>query len=269
MTPVQGGPGRIAQPPPPFPVTVVRLLLAYDGTSFRGWARQRRVRTVQGVLEEALGRLLGAEPRLSVAGRTDAGVHAAGQVASFPAPEGVDPLRVQRMLNGVLAPEVVVLDARRAPASFDARFSATGREYLYRIDQGPVPDPFTARFVWHRPGDLGIGRMRAAARSLVGHHDFASFCRQPPPPATTVRTLKALSVRASGNAVEIRAGAQSFLHQMVRSLVGTLVAVGDGRLEAGAMPGILEARHRNAAPQMAPAHGLTLVRVRYGPRRAS
>jgi tRNA pseudouridine38-40 synthase len=244
-------------------------LLAYDGTSFHGWARQRRVRTVQGVLEEALGRLLDSEPRLSVAGRTDAGVHAAGQVASFVAPDGVDPLRVQRMLNGVLAPEVVVLEARLAPDGFDARFSATGREYLYRIDTGPVPDPFTARFVWHRPGHLEIARMRAAARMLLGHHDFASFCRSPQAPATTVRTLKTLAVSSSDEAVDIRAAAQSFLHQMVRSLVGTLVSVGEGRLEADAIASILEARHRNAAPQMAPALGLTLVRVRYGARRAS
>ena len=250
-------------------MTVVRLLLAYDGTSFHGWARQRRVRTVQGVVEEALGRLLDPEPRLSVAGRTDAGVHAAGQVASFVAPSGLDPVRVQRMLNGVLAPEVVVLDARVAPDAFDARFSATEREYLYRIDTGPVPDPFNARFVWHRAGHLAIGRMRAAARLLVGRHDFASFCRSPQAPATTVRTLRTLAVSPSVDAIEIRAAAQSFLHQMVRSLVATLVAVGEGRLEADALPGILEARHRNAAPQMAPAHGLILVRVRYGARRAS
>lgn len=215
-----------------------------------------------------MGRLLGEEPRLSVAGRTDTGVHASGQVASFVAPDGVDPLRVQRTLNGFLAPEVVVREARLAPAAFDARFSATEREYVYRIDTGEVPDPFTARFVWHRPGALAIGPMRAAARELAGRHDFASFCRSRRLPAGgTVRTLSRLSVRRSGDVVEIRSAAPSFLHQMVRSLVGTLVWVGDGRLRPEAVPAILEARHRNAAPQMAPALGLTLARVRYGARR--
>jgi tRNA pseudouridine38-40 synthase len=248
-------------------MNVIRLLLAYDGTDFHGWARQPGVRTVQGALEEALGRSLGEEPRLSVAGRTDAGVHASGQVASFVAPGGVDPARVQRTLNGFLGPEVVVREARLAPASFDARFSATEREYVYRIETGEVPDPFTARFVWHREGALALGPMRAAARGLVGRHDFASFCRSRRLPAGgTVRTLRRLAVSRSGDVVEIRAAAQSFLHQMVRSLVGTLVRVGDGRLPPDAVPAILEARHRNAAPQMAAALGLTLVRVRYGTR---
>ncbi|HEX7463568.1 MAG TPA: tRNA pseudouridine(38-40) synthase TruA, partial [Actinomycetota bacterium] len=133
-------------------MSVVRLTVAYDGTGFRGWARQRGLRTVQGVLEAALQRFLRGVPILSVAGRTDAGVHARGQVVSFEADDGLDVDRLQRSLNAMLAPEVVVLDARRAPDGFDARRSATAREYRYRIDIGPVPDPFTARFVWHHPG---------------------------------------------------------------------------------------------------------------------
>jgi tRNA pseudouridine38-40 synthase len=246
-------------------VTVVRLLLAYDGTSFRGWARQPGVRTVQGAIEDALVPLLGAPPSLSVAGRTDAGVHASGQVASFEAPDGTDPLRAQRLLNGVLGPEVVVWEARLAPESFDARFSATGREYVYRIDTADWPDPFTARFVWHLPGRLDVARMRTAAGHLVGSRDFASFCRAARPPTGTVRTLERLAVSARGQRLEIRAAAPSFLHQMIRSLTGTLVAVGRGQIDPGAMPAILAARRRSAAAQMAPAHGLMLVRVRYGP----
>jgi tRNA pseudouridine38-40 synthase len=245
---------------------VVRLLLAYDGTGFHGWARQRGVRTIQGEIERALEPLVGHRPALSVAGRTDAGVHALGQVASFAAPRRVDPVRVQQLLNGRLAPEVVVREARLAPASFDARFSATGREYRYRIDTGPVPDPFTARFVWHRPGRLSVARMRAAARELVGEHDFASFCRAPRDPGGTVRTLDRLTVAVSGERVDIRASARSFLHQMVRSLTGMLVAAGAGRIEPADVPGILEARTRAAAGPIAPPHGLTLVQVRYGRR---
>jgi tRNA pseudouridine38-40 synthase len=249
---------------------VVRLVLAYDGTEFRGWARQARVRTVEGAVTESLARMLPEPPKLSVAGRTDAGVHAAGQVASFPAPDGIDPERVQRALNGMLAPEVVVLEASAAPSSFDARFSATGREYLYRIDISPWPSPFEARFVWHRTGELSLSRVQAAARSLEGEHDFASFCRRPPEPgASTVRHLRRLAVSRHGERLEIRALAGGFLHQMVRSLVGTLVEVGEGRLEPDAMAGILAARDRSVAGKVAPAHGLTLIRVLYDRRKAA
>ena len=243
----------------------VRLVLAYDGTGFRGWARQPRVRTVEGVLVEALERVLGGSPKLSVAGRTDAGVHALGQVVSFGAPENIDPARLQRGLNGMLAPEVVCVDARRAPLGFDARHAATAREYLYRIDMGPLPSPFTARYVWHRPGPLRVSPMRAAARQLIGTHDFASFCRPPKEPqTTTVRTLQRLTVRVSGTEVEVRARANAFLHQMVRSLVGTLVAVGAGRLDPDSIRDILVERDRAAAGPVAPPHGLALVRVVYG-----
>lgn len=243
-------------------MAVVRLTLAYDGTGFRGWQRQRGQRTVQGVLEDALEPVLGHPPRLSVAGRTDAGVHARAQVASLQT--DADPERIQRAVNGILGPEVVALDARVAPEGFDARFSASAREYRYRIDLGRVPDPFTARFVWHRPGEPAVAEMRRAASLLVGEHDFASFCRRPPDDRHTVRDLERLSLVREGERLEVAARADSFLHQMVRSLVGTLVAVGDGRISAGAMPAILDARDRGAAGQMAPAHGLTLERVIYG-----
>jgi tRNA pseudouridine38-40 synthase len=244
---------------------IVRLVLAYDGSAFHGWARQRGpTRTVQGVLEDALAPVLGEAPRLSVAGRTDAGVHASGQVASFAAGGDLDLPRVQRALNAMLGPEVVVLTARRAPEGFDARYSATAREYRYTIRTGALPDPFDARFVWHRPGPLAIGPMRAGARSLVGEHDFASFCRAPQPPAGTVRRLERLTVTARADVVYIGARANAFCHQMVRSLVGLLVAVGDGRIEPDAVPAVLAAKRRGAAGRVAPPHGLTLVRVVYG-----
>jgi tRNA pseudouridine38-40 synthase len=211
--------------------------------------------------------MLPAPPRLSVAGRTDAGVHAEGQVASFEAPLGLDPERVQRALNGRLAPEVVCREARRMPGHFDARFSATGREYRYRIDTAATADPFTARYVWHRPGALSPSLMRTAAGHLVGERDFASFCRTPQAPgASTVRTLRRLSVARRGDLFEIRAVADAFLHQMVRSLVGTLVAVGEGRIEPSGMAAIIRARDRAAAGRVAPPQGLTLVRVLYGRR---
>jgi len=246
---------------------IVRLTLAYDGSGFRGWARNAGQRTVEGVLSDALARVLGDMPKLAVAGRTDAGVHARGQVASFTAADDVDLERLQISINGLLAPEIVAEDVRQAPEGFNARFSATAREYRYRIDTGAWPDPFDAWFVWHRPGELAVTSMREAARTLHGEHDFASFCRRPQS-GGTVRRLERLSIARVGDRVEISARANAFLHQMVRTLVGTLVAVGDGRLDAGTVHEILVARDRSRTPEMAPAHGLTLERVVYG-RRAS
>ena len=234
---------------------IVRLVLAYDGSGFRGWARNSGLRTVEGALSGALGRVLGEQPKLSVAGRTDAGVHARGQVASFLADGDVDLELLQRSINGMLAPEVVAQDVRRAPEGFNARFSATAREYRYRIDSGAWPDPFEARFVWHRPGALALSPMREAARTLIGEHDFASFCRRPQS-GGTARRLDRLSIAQAGE-------------RIVRALVGTLVAVGDGRLDAGAVREILVARDRGRTPRMAPAHGLTLERVIYGRRGSS
>ncbi len=245
---------------------IVRLRLAYDGTGFRGWARQRHQRTVQAVLEAALQRFLADMPRLSVAGRTDAGVHARGQVVSFGVADDVDLHRLQRSVNAMLAPEVVVLVARPAPEGFDARFSATAREYRYRIDVGPWPDPFSARYVWHRPGEPSLTAMRLAARYLIGEHDFASFCRRPPDGSSTVRRLERLAVARHGERIELVARANAFAHQMVRSVVGTLVQVGEGSRDPDEMSEVLSARDRAAAGPPAPAHGLTLERVVYGRR---
>jgi tRNA pseudouridine38-40 synthase len=244
-------------------VAVVKLVLAYDGTDFRGFARQPGQRTVQGVLEDALAITLRSRPRLSAAGRTDAGVHAEGQVVSFETE--TEPERIQRALNRMLGPEVSVVDARRAPDGFDARHAATARGYRYRVRTAPTPDPFRARYEWHRPGSYRLAWMRRAAADLVGTHDFASFCRSAD--RSTVRTLRRLSVRRIGEGLEFRARADGFLHQMVRSLVGTLLAVGAGKLDPGAMPGVLAARSRSAAGPVAPPHGLVLVSVHYGGSR--
>jgi tRNA pseudouridine38-40 synthase len=247
-------------------VVIVRLKLAYDGTDFHGWARQRdpSVRTIEGVLTESLEGMLRKPVKLSVAGRTDAGVHAAGQVASFAYDGSIEPERIQAAVNGRLAPQVVVLEARTVPDGFDARFSATAREYRYRISTADVPDPFTARFLWHRPGALSVSSMRESARELVGTYDFTSFCRHPGEDRSTVRDLQRVTVRRSADLVELGFRANAFLHQMVRSLVGTLVAVGAGKLDARDVARILKARNRVGAPQVAPPHGLTLERVTYG-----
>lgn len=202
------------------------------------------------------------QPRISVAGRTDAGVHARGQVISFET--DVDPEVLQGAVNAMLGPEVVATDARRAPEGFDARHSATAREYRYRVNLGRVPDPFAARYEWHHPGDLRVSLMREAARHLLGGHDFASFGRPPVAGATTFRRLERFSVSRSGDRLELTVRANAFLQQMVRSLVGTLVSVGEGRIDPGAMPAILRAKDRGVAKRLAPAHGLTLETALYG-----
>jgi tRNA pseudouridine38-40 synthase len=249
--------------------STIRLDLAYDGTGFRGWAAQRdpAVRTVEGTLSALLERTLGERVRLAVAGRTDAGVHARGQVASFVTSSSRRPEQIQAFLNGELAPEVVVSRAAIVPDGFHARFSATAREDRDVIRTGEVADPFTGRFEWHRPGDLHAPSMRAAARLLVGEHDFTSFCRHPVVGKPTVRRLERVTVTRDGEWVVLGFRANAFLHQMVRSLVGTLVRVGEGKLRPDVIAEILAARDHAAAGQLAPARGLTLQRVVYGRRR--
>ena len=246
----------------------IRLDLAYDGTSFRGWAEQRghSVRTVEGVLRELLPRTLGESVGLAVAGRTDAGVHARGQVASFVTSSRRRPEQIQAFLNGHLAPEVVVVGASVAPEGFHARFWATAREYRYVIDNGAVSDPFRGRFEWHHPRALDVTALRAGARQLVGVHDFASFCRHPGAGKSTVRDLQRVTVRREGDRVILSFRANAFLHQMVRAMVGTLVRVGEGRVAPEEVARILAARDRGDAATLAPARGLTLERVVYGRR---
>ncbi|MEP6758961.1 MAG: tRNA pseudouridine(38-40) synthase TruA [Actinomycetota bacterium] len=243
----------------------IRLDLAYDGTGFRGWAEQRGhpVRTVEGVLREVLPRTLGHDVRFLVAGRTDAGVHARGQVVSFITTSARRPDQIRSFVNGELAPEVVVLGASVVPEGFHARFWATAREYRYVIDTSAVSDPFRGRYEWHRPRALDVGAMRTGVRHLVGEHDFASFCRHPGAGKSTVRDLQRATVRREGERVVLGFRANAFLHQMVRAMVGTLVRVGDGKLAPEEIGRILAARDRGATATLAPARGLTLERVIY------
>lgn len=240
------------------------LLIAYDGTGFRGWARQRgaNVRTVQGVVEERLAHLLKTDVVTMGAGRTDAGVHAWGQVASFDAPDATDPAWLKARLNRWLAPEVVVRAAAVVPESFDARFSATRRTYEYTLYRSGVPSPFLEPFAVHVPVPLSVSLMRRAARAFVGEHDFASFCRGGEGPTT--RRVRSIVIRphADGRLV-VRIAADSFCQQMVRSVVGTLVDAGVGKRAPEDVSRILAARDRAEAAPVAPAKGLVLMDVRY------
>lgn len=239
-----------------------RLTIAYDGTDFHGYAANTGVRTVQGELEAALARVAGSPLATVVAGRTDAGVHARANVVSFEGPDGLDPGRLQRSLTSMLGPEVVVTEAAVAPAGFDARFSAGSRRYRYRVDRGAVPDPLQRRSAWHVPHPLDLEEMNRVAAAFVGEHDFASLCRAAEG-RTTVRTVLAASWSEDPPGAVFDVTALAFCHQMVRSMVALCVEVGRGRVDADRVPGILEARDRNAARGAAPPHGLVLWEIAY------
>lgn len=239
-----------------------RLDLAYLGTGFHGYAVQPNVRTVQGVLEDAIELVIGPI-KSEVAGRTDKGVHATGQVVSFQTESDVDCRRLQRSLNSRLAPEISVLSLAPAPDDFHARFSATGRAYRYRLLNREAPDPFIAQTSWHFATPLDMAAMSEACSVLVGLHDYASFCRAAPG-RSTERSLRVVEwEQLPGGVKELYIAASSFCHQMVRSIVAVAVDVGRGYIGREDMARILEARDRSTTSGAAPARGLTLVAVEY------
>jgi tRNA pseudouridine38-40 synthase len=239
-----------------------RIDLGYDGTDFRGFARQAGQRTVQGVLEDGIGRVLGSEVRTTGAGRTDAGVHARQQVVSFQWEDPVDTVRLWRSLNAMLASEVVVLAVEEVGPDFNARFSAKWRRYRYRVLNAVLPDPLRRRFCWHVAHPLAIEPMHRASQSLVGEHDFAAFCRAPPA-GTTVRRVLDAGWGLELDLAVFTITATSFCHQMVRSMVGFLVDVGRGRRTPEDAAVVLAGRDRSGAGQLAPPLGLMLWQVGY------
>jgi tRNA pseudouridine38-40 synthase len=246
---------------------VLRLTVAYDGTGFRGFAAQPDTRTVEGVLREALGRVLRVDDlSLSCAGRTDAGVHAWGQVVSCAVADDadLDPAQVAHAVTRQLAPEVVVRDAALVDAGFDARRSAHWRAYRYTIVNRPAPDPFLARTAWWVPEPLDLALLRLGADPFLGEHDFATFCRKGPPGSTTMRRVFESCWHDLGDGVlRYDVTATAFCWQMVRSIVGTLVDVGAGKIRPGDILGRLRARDRNAAGRVGVPQGLCLWEVGY------
>jgi tRNA pseudouridine38-40 synthase len=253
------------------PLVRVRMTIAYDGSGFHGFAPNPGVRTVGGTLREAIEKVTRSPVELTCAGRTDAGVHAWGQVVSFDLPaDRFEPASLARSLNRLLAPAIVTRELDRAPDDFDARRWATARTYRYTIVNRPVPDPFMARVAWHVPEPLSLDLLRLGCDPLVGEHDFAAFCRRPRhrdgpgAEASLVRQVRRAGWTDLGEGVlhfEIEANA--FCHQMIRSMVGTLVEVGSARKHAGELLGILAGRDRSKASPLAPPHGLCLWAVSY------
>jgi len=241
-----------------------RLKIAYDGTDFSGWARQPDRRTVCGVLEDTMSMVLRVDVRLTVAGRTDAGVHAAGQVAHCDLPSLPDGFRDR--LSRALPSDVRVLAIDQASPAVDARFSAARRHYAYRVcDQAWAADPLRRRdtVTWPRPLDLAL--LNEAAALLLGEHDFAAFCKRREG-ATTIRELQRLAwTRGADEVLTAEVSADAFCHSMVRSLVGALLAVGEGRKPIDWPATLLTEATRASSVTVAPAHGLTLVAVDYPP----
>jgi tRNA pseudouridine38-40 synthase len=262
-----------------------KLTLAYDGTEFCGWQVQPGEATVQGALQATLGRICGESPLPQGSGRTDAGVHALGQVASFVLAAPIPAENLRRALNRSLPPSIRILEARRVAADFHARHSAVAKTYEYRVFRGAICSPFVARYVHACPWPMDFEALRAAARIFEGEHDFLSFAATDPDlssrglkagleaedeqeaPKGAVRTIfcSAWEKRQTeaGELLVYRVRGSGFLHHMVRNLVGTMLDVGRGKLRLDEVPGILAARRRSAAGPTAPAQGLFLHSVEY------
>ena len=261
-----------AEAPPARPTCRVRMVVAYHGAPFHGFAANEGVATVAGALVDALGTVLGESVELTCAGRTDKGVHARGQVVTFDTAADLDRpedrARLARSLNRMCAPSVAVSQVEVVDGAFDARFSATARRYRYLVVNRTTPDPFLADRAWHVDEPLSLPAMVLGCDAFIGEHDFTSFCRRPKrsdgTEASLVRRVTEAAWHDDGDGLlRFEIEASSFCHQMVRAVVGTLVEVGRGRRRPGDLLGIVRARDRQLAGNLAPPQGLTLWTVRY------
>ena len=246
-----------------------RLLIQYDGTDFHGWQIQDELRTVQGELTRVLSLLEGRQVAVHGSGRTDAGVHAEGQVANVCLHREISPQKLRNAINGNLAPDARVLFVDVAPEDFHARFSARSKTYIYRVIHSPVISPFWVRYAHQEARALNLEAMRRCARLFIGEHDWTAFSAAQSDAESRVRTIESLKITDSWNArgrshlIEIATSANGFLRYMVRSIVGTLLAVGRGELNDDAVARVIFEGKREEAGPTAPAHGLTLKSVRY------
>jgi tRNA pseudouridine38-40 synthase len=241
----------------------IKLVLSYDGRDFHGWQTQPGFRTVQQTLEEAVAALTGERQAVNASGRTDAGVHAVGQVVNFHTNSHLAPEVLLRGINAHLPPDVVIREAADAAQAFDANRDACAKLYRYVIHDGPVPDPFLRRYCFHTRHRLDVDAMRRAAAPLAGKHDFRSFETDWPNRVSSVRTVEHLAVNRVGDWIWLDVEADGFLYNMVRAIAGTLINVGRGYWPETQVAEILNAGDRRLAGPTAPAHGLFLMRVRY------
>jgi tRNA pseudouridine38-40 synthase len=246
----------------------IRLVVEYDGSSLHGWQRQANAPTVQQHLEEALAKLLVHDVTLTGASRTDAGVHARGQVASFRTERTIPLHGIRRGLNSLLPASIAVRDAAEVAEDFHPRFSATGKHYRYTILARPERSPRWRDRAWHHPEPLAIEPMQQAASALLGEHDFSAFRATGCTAKTTMRRVDSIGVTHSGELIELDVRGNAFLRQMVRIIVGTLVEVGQGRRPVAQVAEILASKDRTQAGVTAPPQGLELVEVHYDGTRA-
>jgi len=244
-------------------VRKLKLVVEYDGTDFSGWQRQDGQRTVQGTMEDGVHQLLGERVEVRGAGRTDAGVHAAGQVASLSLQSRIPATGFLRGMNSLLPKDVAIVDSADAPAAFDARFSARGKVYRYRIWNHFVRSPLHERTSWHCRRPLDLDQMRQAAAVLCGEHDFRGFRASDCDRRNTVRVIRRFDLVKNGALIELDVEATAFLKNMVRILVGTLADVGRGKRAIPDVLRALETGDRAAGGVTAPAAGLTLLNVSY------
>jgi tRNA pseudouridine38-40 synthase len=245
----------------------LKLILAYDGSEFCGWQVQPDSVSVQGVLASAIGRITGEKVLPQGSGRTDAGVHALAQVATFQTNSVIPAANLVIALNDILPASIRVVEASEAPTDFHARKSARAKTYRYRMYREAICPPFLAQYVWHYPYPLDSGAMAEAAPIIEGEHDFTSFAAVDPEKGaletSNVRVVSSSRWRRDGDEFIYEIRGSGFLHHMVRNLVGTFLLVGKGTFKVSDMAAILEARNRSAAGATAPAHGLYLVSVEY------
>ena len=246
-----------------------RLLIQYDGTDFHGWQVQESDRTIQGELERVIGTLADAQVAVVGSGRTDAGVHAEGQVANVHLDRSFTPGKLRAAINGNLWRDIRILQVENAPDDFHARFSAIRKIYVYRIANAPVMSPFWRRFAHHEHRPLDIARMTNAARLLLGEHDWTAFASAHSDGDSRIRTVLDFTIqsrwdtRASANVIEFEISANGFLRYMVRSIIGTLIEVGRGEKDSDTIQTAIVTGDRSLAGKTAPAHGLTLLKVDY------
>jgi tRNA pseudouridine38-40 synthase len=241
----------------------IKLTVEYDGTNYHGWQIQSNGETIQAVLERALSTFFGAPTRITGSGRTDAGVHALGQVANFHAEKNLDRHRLLRGLNALTPPDITVKDAEAVPDSFDARRDGRARVYEYQILNRSMPSPFYLNRAWHLHEPLDFAAMRAAIPCLLGEHDFSSFRAAGCDAAHPVRTVYRTALERRGELLVYSIEATAFLRHMARNIVGTLAEVGQGLRAPESFAGLLAARDRTQSGPTAPAHGLYLMEVKY------
>lgn len=239
----------------------IKLIVAYEGTRYLGWQKTNMGPSIEAELENALSQILQHPVKLQAASRTDAGVHAAAQVVNFFTDNEIYPLRLQKSLNGLLPKDISILEVDKMPQNFHPTLDSKGKVYEYSVCLGHTQLPFKRLVSWHFPYPISVEKMKLGAAFLVGRHDFSAFTNEKQ--ENNIREIYAINIESFNEGIKIQVKGNNFLYKMVRNIVGTLIYVGCGKLEASDLPGILESKDRRRAGVTAPAHGLTLKQVVY------